>query len=135
MKHWVFGIVLAAVALGLLYGSAVASQQAATASWVMLLGVVLAVLGIFGLIASGTKHAAVAGHAAPAAQPAVENDAWRGTGETLLVSLVGLVGLLVYVGIYVGGWAGVAGFIVYFGVAMSFVMLTVVVMLTAGKTE
>lgn len=143
MKHWIIGIVLAVVALGLLYGAAVTSQTAATASLVMLLGTILAVIGIFVVITHASKHMTpLVRSAAPAtasAGTAPEVDTgpapWAGTGATLGVTGVGVAGLLVYLGIYIGGWAGVAGWLIYIAVAMTFAMLVVLVMLTAGKTE
>jgi hypothetical protein len=144
MKHWIIGIVLAVIALGLLYGAAALSQTAPTTSALLLAAFAVAVIGEFAIITLAGKRAAAARVAAPVAAPAAAAaghpaatgpSPWSGTGATLGVALIGLVGLLVYLGIYVGAWAHVMGWLVWVGVALSFLMLGVVVLLTAGRTD
>lgn len=144
MKHWIAGIALAVLAFVLLYASAGMSQEAPQGSLALFLACVLSILGIFFVIAQGSKHMTPnyrgginTDRGGPRAEIAAGpgQNPWAGTGKTLGVSLVGLVGLLVYVGIYVGAWADVMGWLIYLAVAMTFAMLVVVVMLTAGKTD
>ncbi len=140
MKHWIGGIALAVLAFVLLYASAVVSQTASVVSLVLLLGCVLLVLAGFFVIAHASKHmpAPAPKAAAPAAGGAaapVDSAPWAGTGKTLGVALVGVVGLLVYVGIYVGAWADIMGWIIYLAIFLTFSMLVLIVMLTMGKTE
>ncbi|GAB3454553.1 hypothetical protein [Insolitispirillum peregrinum] len=57
------------------------------------------------------------------------------TGKTLGIVLVGLIGLLSYVGVYVSGAIGLHGVAYaasYLGVALTFTMLVVVSILAAG---
>lgn len=57
------------------------------------------------------------------------------TGKTLGVILIGLIGLLCYVGVYVSGALGlnaVSYAASYVGVALTFTMLVVVSILAAG---
>ena len=144
MKHWIGGIVLAVLAFVLLYASAATSQTASVMSLVLLLGCIVLVLAIFFVIAHASKHMTPVRTrtAAPSAAAAGSVDAapvdpapWAGTAKTLGVALVGLVGLLVYVGILVGAWANVMGWIIYLAIAMTFSMLVITVLLTMGKTE
>lgn len=143
MKHWIVGLVLGAVGLVLLYASAAMSQLAPTGTWLLLLAFAVVVVGIFFTIAHASKHMTPnyrgninTGRGGPRQEvsSAPGPNPWAGTGKTLGIMAVGLVGLLVYVGIYVGAQIGIMGWVVYLGVALSFIMLVVVVLLTAGKS-
>jgi len=60
------------------------------------------------------------------------------TAKTLGVVLVGLVGLLVYVGVYVSGATGivtVATIASYIGLFLTATMLLVVIALCMGRTD
>ncbi|GAB3126038.1 hypothetical protein [Novispirillum itersonii] len=59
------------------------------------------------------------------------------TGKTLGIVLIGLVGLLVYLGIYIGSvyGLGIAHSVIYFGLAMTAIMLLVTTALASGKEE
>lgn len=58
------------------------------------------------------------------------------TGKTLGTVLVGLVGLLVYLAVYLGGVYGIAAITttaIYAGLALTATMLVVVMLLTLGR--
>jgi len=65
------------------------------------------------------------------------------TGKTLGIMLIGLVGLLTYVGVYVAGaFATASGLAmaitqgaIFVGLFLTAALLVIVVVLTAGKTE
>lgn len=59
------------------------------------------------------------------------------TGKTLGVVLIGLVGLLVYLAIYIGSvfGLGIAHATVYFGLLMTAVLLVVTMVLAAGRDD
>lgn len=57
------------------------------------------------------------------------------TGKTFGIVLIGLVGLLVYLSIYIGSvyGVGIAHAVIYFGLFMTAVMLLVTTMLASGR--
>jgi len=145
MKYWVIGFILTALAGGLLYASsAVSSGAPTTTSWLLLLGFAVVVAGIFATIARAVKSDephAMAAQPAGAPRFEIEGDApigsqpWAGWQRTLGVMLVGLAGLLIYVGIYIGALAGVVDFIIYLGLFLTAALMVYIVFLTSGKTE
>lgn len=130
MKNWVLGAVLTAIAAAALYGSSAASLAGSNAYAVLLIVTVVAVLGVFAVIANAVGHKAED-------TSVLTRDAWNKTGVTLGVSLLGVVAVLCYVGMYAGSALlfSLFGYVIYFGVFMTFAMLVVVLMLTGGKVE
>lgn len=59
------------------------------------------------------------------------------TGKTLGIVLIGLVGLLVYLSIYIGSayGVGIAHAMIYFGLVMTAVMLLVTTALASGRED
>lgn len=136
MGNWIIGTVLAVVALVLAYLASALGQG------LLLLLALVAVVGIFALITFATRPSALAAAAATASAAPVkaayhDPDAFRGTGATLGVVLIGLVGLLVYISFYILGAtaAQFVGWVIYLGLALTATMMVVVIILTAGKAD
>lgn len=145
MTNWIIGIVSAVLAAVLFYAAAAISGSGAQqTSLVLMLVAAVSVLGVFFAIARGVKsvtpHAPLATpHTAPAG-PRAEVDApshgeqpWAGWGRTLGIMAVGLAGLLFYVLVYVGSFAGFMTWMIYPALFLTATLLVVVVLLTSGK--
>lgn len=145
MTNWIIGIVSAVLAAVLFYAAAATTGSGAPQTpMILLLLSAVAVLGVFFAIARGirsvTPHAPDATPHTAAAGSRVEVDAdpsgnhpWAGWGRTLGVMAVGLAGLLFYVLVYVGSFAGFMTWMIYPALFLTATLLVVVVLLTSGK--
>lgn len=142
MRNWMIGGGLVAVALGLLYGAAAASSAAPNMSWVFL--ALFAALAATGILLAGRA----ASHAGPppeyverpAAGPRYELPAapagpspWAGTGRTLGVMAIALVGLLLVVAAFVSAFYLQVAWVVYPALLLTVVLLVVIALFAAPR--
>lgn len=130
MKYWVIGAVLTAIAAAALYASSASSVGGSNATTVLMLVAVVAVLGVFAVITNGVGHK-------EEDTTDLTRNAWNRSGATIAVSLLGVVAVLGYVGVYAGSALlfNIFGYIIYVGVGLTFLALILILMLTGGKVE
>jgi len=143
VKTWAIGAVLVVVALGLLYAAAMASREAPYISWAFL-------AAFAAVVASGIALAGrAASNAGPppefverpgpgrryelAGQPAPTTDAWAGSGRTLGIMAIALVGLLLYTGGYVMAAYFSIGWLIYIGLLLTFVLMVIIIIFAAPR--
>ena len=120
------GIVLAVVAVALLVVAALFAQNAVV-SWT-----VLALLAV--VIVAGFWGVGKAVETLPERPRAPGNpDDWRKWPQTVGIILVGLVGLLVYVGIYLSIHAGLAFWVLYPALALVVVLFIIIISFSVLK--
>lgn len=143
MKTWLIGVILAVVALASLYGAAVASQSSPYMSWAFLaLFAALAATGIFlaGRAAShGGPPPAFIERPGPGrrfelgGQDAPATDVWAGTGRTLGIMAIALVGLLLHLGAFVAALYLQAGWMVYIGLALTVIVMVIIIIFASPR--
>lgn len=143
MKTWLIGVILAVVALASLYGAAAASQNSPNMSWAFLaLFAALAATGIF-LAGRAASHAgpppAFVERPGPGrrvelgGQSAPTSDPWAGTGRTLGIMAISLVGLLLYVAAFVAALYLQVAWMVYIGLALTVVLMVIIIIFAAPR--
>lgn len=141
-KKWMIGVGLAVAALVVLYFAAASARHSPQLTWLFLAAFAALVASIFVLIGRGISHAGpppefverppLIERAEIAASGAQQNP-WAGTARTLVIVGVGLIGILVYVGLYLGAAYFQIGWVIYLGLGLTAVLLILVAMLAAPR--
>ncbi len=143
MKTWMIGVILAVVALASLYGAAAASQSSPYMSWAFL--AVFAVLAATGIFLGG--RAASRAGPPPAfverpgpgrrvelgGQDAPTTDTWAGTGRTLGIMAIALVGLLLHLAAFVAALYLQVAWIIYVGLLLTVVLMVIIIIFAAPR--
>lgn len=142
MRNWVIGGVLVVLALGLLYGAAVAANSAPNMSWVFI--ALFAAVAATGVLLGGR----VASRAGPPPEyverarlgPRFElpdaspgPDAWAGTARTLGVMAIALVGLLLHLVGFVTALYLETAWLVYPALLLTVVLLVVIIIFASPR--
>lgn len=143
MKKWLIGAALVIAAVVVLYAASAVARHSPHFSWLFV--AVFAAIAATGIALAGR----IASHAGPPPEyverpgpgrrvelgnaEAPTTDVWAGTGRTLGIMAIALVGLLLYVGAYVAGHYLQVGWVVYPALALTAALLVVIIIFAAPR--
>lgn len=143
MRNWLIGAVMVIVALGLLYGAAASSTSTPNLSWIFL--ALFAALAATGIMLAG-RAASRAGPPPeyverPGTGPRYElpgetagPSPWAGTGRTLAVMAVALVGLLLFVAAFISALYMQTAWVVYPALVLTAVLLVIIIIFASPRS-
>jgi hypothetical protein len=143
VKTWIIGAVVVVVALVLLYAAAMASRVSPYFSWAFLAAFAAVVATGIALAGRAASRAgpppAFVERPGPgrrfelAGQDAPITDTWAGSGRTLGIMAIALVGLLLYTGAYVVAAYFSIGWLIYVGLLLTFVLMVIIIIFAAPR--
>lgn len=144
MKNWLIGGALGVLALVVLYFAAASARHSPQVSWMLIALFAALVATVIVLVGRFASHAGPAPDARyverPGTGPRFEisetgehQNPWAGTGRTLGIMAVGLVGLLAHLGMFIAAAYLQVGWVIYVGLALTAAVLIIVTILAAPR--